>query len=118
MTAVTTIDELKAAREAKPEEIIVTGELARKLNTAKKVTLLGTVAMGVLVATVGVATVTAPATRGLSFVAIAPVAALTGLEIATIIAVSAVGVALVLAVYKDYDEVSYDNGILTLKRKG
>lgn len=117
MTTVSTREELKAAQEAKAEETVVVGELAGKLKKAKKVAFLGKVAMGALVATLGAATLTAPVTGGLSYFAAAPVAALTGMEIAAIIAASALGIALVIAVFKDYDEISYENGKITLKRK-
>ncbi len=117
MTTVSTIEELKAAQEAKIEEIVVVGELAAKLKKAKKVAFLGKVAMGALVATLGAATLTAPVTGGISYLAAAPVTTLTGLEIAAIIAASALGITLVIAIFKDYDEISYENGKMTLKRK-
>lgn len=59
-----------------------------------------------------------PFTRGgLSVVAAAPVAALTVLEIAAIIAAASVGLALLIAVFKDYEEISYDNGKLVIKKR-
>lgn len=58
-----------------------------------------------------------PLTGGLSMFAAAPVAALTGLEIAAIIAAASVGLALIIALFKDYEEVSYDAGKLVLKKR-
>lgn len=117
MSIVTTKQELEAAKERGDEEIIVNGELADKLKKAKRITTVGTGALSVLVASMGVATVAAPATGGLSFFAAAPAAALTGIEIAAIIAASAVGLALLIAVFKDYEEISYSNGRLVLKKR-
>jgi cytochrome c biogenesis protein CcdA len=110
-------EQLKRAQEERTEEIIVTGDLAKKLKKAKKVALLGKVALAALAASLGAATLMAPVTGGISYAVAAPVAALTGVEIAAIIAASAVGIALVLAVFKEYDEVSYKDGELTLRRK-
>ena len=118
MATVSTREELRAAKEAGAREIIVTGELAEKLRKAKKVAFLGKIAMAALVATLGAATLTAPVTGGLSYFAAAPVATLTGMEIAAIIAASSLGIALVIAVFKDYEEVSFESGKMTLKRKG
>ncbi|MDD2744208.1 MAG: hypothetical protein PHV02_18250 [Rhodocyclaceae bacterium] len=121
MTTVRTKEELKQAQLAGFSEIIVVGELAGKLKKAKKIAALGGAALAVLTVSLGAATVAAPVTGGLSFVAAAataaPVAALTGVEIAAIIAASAVGIALVLAVYKDYEEISYESGKLVLKKR-
>lgn len=118
MGPVSTREELKAAQEAKVKEIVVVGELAGKLRKAKKVALLGRVALAALAATLGVATFTAPVTGGVSYLAAAPVAALTGVEIAAIITATALGVSLVIAVFKDYEEISFENGKMTLRRKG
>ena len=117
MITVRTKEELKAAQAEGFAEIIVIGELAIKLKKAKNIALLGGASLAVLAVALGVATVAAPVTGGVSFAAAAPVAALTGAEIAAIIAASAVGIALVLAVYKDYEEVSYDSGKLVLKKR-
>lgn len=117
MTTVRTKEELKTAQQAGALEIIVIGELAGKLKKAKKIALLGSVGLGVLATTLGVATFTAPVTGGLSYFVAAPVAVLTGVEIAAIIAASAMGIALVLAVFKGYDEVSFEPGKMVLKKK-
>lgn len=110
---VTTKGELESAKESGVEEIIVSGSLASDLKKAKKIAFAGAATLGVL----GVALAAIPFTGGLSAFAAAPVAALTGLEIAAIIAAVSVGLALVIAVFKDYEEVSYENGKLTLRRR-
>lgn len=117
MTTVRTKEELKQAQSAGFSEIVVVGELAGKLKKAKKIAALGGAALAVLTISLGAATIAAPVTGGLSFIAAAPAAALTGVEIAAIIAASTVGIALVLAVYKDYEEISYESGKLILKKR-
>lgn len=114
---VTTKDELKEAQEQNVENIIVSGDLANKLKKAKQITKLGATGLGILTAALGVGIVAAPVTGGLSMFAAAPVAALTGLEIAAIITASALGIALIIAVFKDYEEISYENGKMTLRKK-
>lgn len=114
---VETKSELENAKDQKVPEIIVTGELANKLKKSKNIALLSGAALATLTAALAAAAFTAPVTGGLSFLAAAPVAALTGAEIAAIIAVSAIGISLVLAIYKEYDEISYEDGKLKLKRK-
>ncbi len=114
---VTTKQELKEAQESHIENIIVMGELADKIKKAQKITKLGKVGLAVLTTAIGIGVVTAPMTGGLSLLAAAPVAATTGLGTAAIISASAVGIALILAVYKGYDEISYENGKITFRRK-
>ncbi len=125
MSTVTTKEELKAAQSKGVDEIIVVGKLAGQLKLAKKVALLSTAtlaALGVFLTTVTVTTtVTAPMTGGMSYLAAAPVvvpvAAMTGVEVAAIIAASFLGLALILAIYKDYEEISYESGRLVLRKK-
>jgi len=114
---VRTRDELKAAQEAGVGEIVVMGELADKLKTAKKVVSIGAGAAAVLAAVLGAATIAAPVTGGLSYFAAAPVAALTGVEIAAIITASALGISLVLALFLGYEEISFEKGRLVLRKK-
>jgi len=109
--------ELDVAMKSKSELITIEGDLAKKLQKAKKISKLSKAGLAILTATLGVAAVTAPVTGGISLLAAAPVAAITGVEIAAIIAASALGIALVLAIFKEYDEVSYNDGKLKLKRK-
>ena len=118
---VNTKEELKQAMNDKYDEIIVNGELAKKLNKAKKINKLSKVTLGILIAalTAGIATapITGGASLGASFITAAPIAALTGTDIAVIIAVSFIGVTLVIAVFKDYDDVEFSTNPLKLKLK-
>lgn len=113
---VSTKRELEEAKNNKYDVIIVRGELANKLHTAKKVTKLSKAALVILGVGVGGAAVAAPVTGGLSFAAAAPVAAATGASIPAIIAASAVGLALIIAVFKDYEEIEFSKDRLRLKR--
>jgi hypothetical protein len=114
---VSTREQLKAAQEAGIGEIVVVGELADKLKTAKKVATIGAGTAAVLALTLGAATVTAPVTGGLSYFAAAPVAAMTGIEISAIIAASALGIGLILALFLGYEEISFSKGRLVLRKK-
>ncbi|MEG1482832.1 hypothetical protein [Clostridium sp.] len=118
---VNTKEELKKAIDDKYDEIIVKGELAKKLNKAKKINKLSKAMLGILTTALAAGVVTAPITGGLSLgisaAAAVPIAALTGTEIAVIIAVSCIGVALVTAVYKGYDEIEFSQNPLKLRLK-
>jgi NADH:ubiquinone oxidoreductase subunit K len=105
--------ELREARESGVEEIIVTGRLADQLHTANKVTKVSAMTLVVLTT----ALLALPFSGGATVAAVAPIATLTGIDIAVIISASAIGLALVLAVYRGYDEIEYENGRLTLRRK-
>ena len=110
---VTTKDELQKAQEQKIENIIVSGDLADKLKKAKQITKLGAIGLGILIVALG----TAPVTGGLSMFAAASVATLTGLEIAAIITASALGLALIIALFKGYEEISFEKGKMTLRKR-
>lgn len=114
---VETKEELEEAMRLGTKEIIVKGQFADDLKKSKKIAVMSGVALGVLTAAIAAATVTAPITGGILYLAAAPVAALTGLEIATIILAVSIGIALIIAVFKDYEEISYSNGTLVLRRK-
>ncbi|EGT0013082.1 hypothetical protein ACV3T5_07055 [Clostridium perfringens] len=114
---VTTKNQLKEAVDKNYDEIVVNGELAKKLNKAKNIKKLSGATIGVLAATLSVGAATAPITGGLSLVAAAPIAALTGADIALIIAVSFVGLALVTSIYKGYDEIEISKNPWKLKLK-
>lgn len=105
--------ELERAKTDGVDRIVVKGELADKLKKTKKVAKLSGATLAVLVA----AGAAVPFTGGVSFLVAAPAAALTGLEIAAIVAALTLGVALILAVYKDYEEIEYQDGHLVLRRK-
>ena len=110
---VSTKSELESARSAGVAEIVVLGELADQLKRGKKIALAGTAAIAAL----GVALAAIPFTGGLSAALAAPVAAMSGFEIAAIIAAAAVGITLLVAIFKDYEEISYDKGKMTLRRR-
>lgn len=117
MSVVTTREELKVAQESGAPEIIVIGELADKLKRAKKVASLSTAGLALLGTVIGVATVTAPLTGGMSYFAAAPVAAFTGLEVAAIITASFLGIGLLVALFSGYEEISFEHGKMTLRKK-
>lgn len=110
---VRTKSDLESAKARGVEEIIVSGKLADDLKKAKTIALAGTGTIAILTA----ALAAIPFTGGLSVLAAAPVAALTGFEIAAIIAATAVGLALIIAVFKEYEEISYENGKLILRKR-
>lgn len=116
-TVVRTKEELEQAKKSGVATILVKGELADKLEKSKKVAKLSGAGLAVLTAALGVATVTAPVTGGLSYFAAAPVAALTGVEIAAIIAAASVGVGLIIALFLDYEEIEYSEGVLKLRKR-
>lgn len=109
--------ELKHAKEENYNEIIVKGKLADNLRKASKITKLSKRGLGVLTGTLGAATVAAPVTGGISYAAATSVAAVTGLEIAAIITASALGISLVIALFKGYEEISFKEGKMVLRKK-
>ncbi len=113
---VTTKSELESARNNKYEEIVVTGKLAKDLKKSKSIAYAG-VAGGATIAILTAALAATPFTGGLSMLAAAPVAALTGLEISAIIIAASLGISLVIALFKDYEEISFSDGTLTLRKK-
>jgi uncharacterized membrane protein len=117
MTVVTTKQELEVAKGRGEVEIIVEGELADKLKKAKKVTMVGAGTLALLTVAIGAATVAAPVTGGVSYFMAAPIAAMSGLDVAAIILASAVGLALLIALFKDYEEISYSDGRMVLRKR-
>lgn len=116
-TVVKTKEELEKAKKSGATLILVEGELADKLKKSKKVAKLSGAGIAVLTAALGVATVTAPVSGGLSYFAAAPVAALTGVEIAAIIAAATMGVGFIIALFLDYEEIEYSKGFLKLRKR-
>jgi hypothetical protein len=110
---VTTKTELESAKSNGCEMIVVKGDLANNLKKSKSIAYAGTATLAIL----GAALAATPFTGGLSFFAAAPIAALTGLEISAIIIAASLGMALIIAVFKDYEEISYEKGKLVLKRR-
>lgn len=116
-TIVRTKEELEKAKKSGATTILVKGELADKLKKSKKVAMLSGAGIAALTAALGVATVTAPVTGGLSYLAAAPVAALTGVEIAAIIVAASLGISLIIALFLDYEEIEYSEGSLKLRKR-
>ncbi|MEH6957243.1 hypothetical protein [Neobacillus drentensis] len=116
-TNVSTVKQLKYAKENNFDEIIVNGDLAKKLKKAKKIATLGAVGLGILTATLGAATIAAPVTGGISYFAAAPVAALTGMDIAAIIAASTIGIGLIIALFMGYEEISVGDKLVLRKKQ-
>jgi hypothetical protein len=110
---VTTKEDLSSAKDAGYEEIVIVGELADQVKRGKKIALAGAVVLGILTVTLAAT----PFTGGLSMFAAAPIAVMTGTEVTAIIAVSMVGLSLLVAIFKDYEEIEYANGRLTLRKK-
>jgi hypothetical protein len=117
MVTVTTKEELEKAKDNNEPEITVVGELATKLIKTKKIATLGSVGITALVGAIGLATIAAPETLGLSYLALAPVAALTGMEVVAIIAVASLGLGLILSLFKGYEMVEIDSGQVKFKAK-
>ncbi|WP_417219133.1 hypothetical protein [Achromobacter spanius] len=118
---VSTKEELRRAKDEGAANIEVVGDMADKLKKAKRIASFGPAAMAAITGLLGLASITAVPTGGLSYLAFAaaatPVAALTGLEIATIIFAATLGLAVLLAVFKDYEEISYSKGRLVLRKR-
>ena len=118
MTTVSTKEDLKKAKDAGVQEIVVVGEFADKLNKSKKIAFISAGALASVVAIVGVAAIAAPETAGFSLAAAAPVAAsISGMEIAAIIAASTIGIALIIAVFKDYEEIEAGHQKIILRKR-
>ncbi|HHD2753882.1 TPA: hypothetical protein ACOTG0_002704 [Clostridium perfringens] len=112
---VTTKEQLKKAIDEKYDEIIVKGELAKKLHKSRKIKKLSRAKIGMLTAALTAGAASVPITGGLSLAVATPIAALTGLEIAFIIAVFFVGISLVIAVYNGYDDIEFSQNPLKLR---
>ena len=113
---VRTKEELERAKNNGVEEIIVVGELAQKLKTAKVIGTLSKITIGLVAA----ALAAIPMTGGLSMVALAPVAAMAGVDIAVIAAVVFIGMSLLLAILKEYDirvTVDKDGNVVVILEK-
>jgi len=117
MSVVSSREELSLAKERGDPEITVTGDLADKLKKSKKITLLGAGTLTVIAAALGVATVAAPVTGGVSYLMAVPVVTLSGMELAAVITAAALGIGFLIAIFKDYEEISYSAGNLVLKKR-
>lgn len=128
---VTTMEELKRAKEENVEKIIVEGKLADNLVKSKKIATLSAASLTALTAAIATAAASiaaAPVTGGISTIAapaslavIAPIAASTGLSATTIaflVSVGTGGVAVIVALLKGYTiEADLKNSRVTLYRK-
>ena len=114
---VATKEELAAATQRKAKRIVVTGELASKLETSfKGLRNLSASSLNTLALVLSGAALFAPFTGGVSLGAAGTVMGTVGaaLTASAIAAISAIGVALVVAVFKGYDEVKLSGGGIEL----
>lgn len=128
---VTTMEELKRAKEENVEKIIVEGKLAENLVKSKKIATLSAASLTALTAAIATAAASiaaAPVTGGISTIAapvslavMAPIATSTGLSATTIaflVSVGTGGVAVIVALLKGYTiEADLKNSRVTLYRK-
>ena len=128
---VTTMEELKKAKEENVEKIIVEGKLAENLMKSRKIATLSAASLAALTAAIATAAASiaaAPVTGGFSAIGtpvslaiIAPIATSTGLSAATIgflVSVGTGGIAVIVALLKGYTvEADLQNLRVTLYRK-
>lgn len=105
--------ELESAKSSGSAQIIVEGSLADRLKRAKTVAKAGVVTIALLTT----ALAATPFTGGLSMAAAVPIATLTGLEVGAIITATSIGLAVIIALFKGYEEISYEKGKMVLKKK-
>ncbi|GAA3717418.1 hypothetical protein GCM10022378_04560 [Salinicoccus jeotgali] len=126
--------ELTSAKDEGYEEIIVRGKLAKKLKKGSKITKLSKVKLGILIAALGVSILPIPGgsagIAGVTRLALLNTAKtattattantatmFTGLEIAAMITASTIGISTIIALFKDYEEISFDKDKLILRKK-
>lgn len=114
-------EELEQAKNKGYEKIIIKGELADKLYKVKKITTLSKASLALIIGAIGAGVALSPFSGGTSllvpgFTATA-VGATTGVGAAAIILAASLGIALILAIYRDYEEISYKDGELILRKK-
>jgi len=111
---VTTKEQLVLAQKNKAPEILIEGELAKKIHNGRKLVKIGKWSLLPLAAGL----VAAPFTGGTTAVAgIAAAAATAGVEVTLMASILVLGVGFLFAVFKDYDEVEFDLAKLSLKLK-
>lgn len=109
---ITTKDQLVLAQKNKSREIIIEGELAKKIHNGRRLVKIGKWSLIALAA--GLAA--APFTGGVTAVAgFSAAAATAGIEVTLMTSILILGVAFLLGLYKDYDEVDFDLSKLRLK---
>ncbi|MDR1242746.1 MAG: hypothetical protein LBM00_08195 [Deltaproteobacteria bacterium] len=121
---VRTKKELEAAKNDDIETIVIVGQLATDVKKSEKIIKYAIAGGAGTAALCALAATAAPVTGGLSFFVAAPVLAtpivtMTGIEIAAIILAISIGLTLLIALFKDYEEISYENcqQRLVLKKK-
>jgi hypothetical protein len=114
-------EELEEAKNKGYERIIIKGELADKLHKTKEITRLSKTSLALIVGTIGTGVALAPLSGGTSLaisgITATAVGVTTGVGAAAIIFAASLGIALILAIYKDYEEISYKDGELILRKK-
>ena len=114
-------EELEEAKNKGYEKIIISGELADKLHKTKKISTLSKTSLALIVGIIGTGVALAPLSGGTSLaisgITATAVGTTTGVGAAAIIVASSLGIALILAIYKDYEEISYKDGELILRKK-
>lgn len=103
MSLVRSKAELEKAKDQGDLEIVVEGEFAIQLRTARRLIHIAPKALAIVVAAIAAA----PFTFGVSLLG---AAALSGVEIALIIAAAAIGIALIMAIEREYEEIEFDPG--------
>lgn len=109
---VSTKEQLLLAQKNKVAEIIIEGELAKKIHNGRKLMKVGKWSLGILAAGL----VAAPFTGGTTAVAgFTAAAATAGVEVTLMTSILVLGVAFLFSLFKDYDEIDFDLSKLRLK---
>lgn len=110
-------EELEQAKNKGYEKIIIKGELADKLYKVKKITTLSKASLALIIGAIGAGVALSPFSGGTSLLVATAVGTTTGVGAAAIILAASLGIALILAIYRDYEEISYIDGELILRKK-
>jgi len=114
---VTTKEELEIARKSNAPLIVIKGDLADQLKRSKAILKISKLGLAFLTVAFTGAAITSAASGGFSLGLLAPAAAFTGLEVAAIITAVSLGLAMIIALFKGYEEISYEHGKMSLRRK-
>lgn len=107
-----TKEQLVLAQKNNVSEIIIEGELAKKIHNGRKLMKVGKWSLFALAA--GLAA--APFTGGTTAVAgLSAAAATAGVEVTLLASILVLGVGFLFSLFKDYDEVDFDLSKLRLK---
>lgn len=114
-------EELEEAKNKGYEKIIIKGELADKLHKTKKITTLSKTSLALIIGVIGAGVALTPFSGGTSLaisgITATGVGITTGVGATAIILAASLGIALILAIYKDYEEISYKDKELILRKK-